>query len=208
MGPYRATMDDLVARVRRYIGDPIPATGTPQFSNLEIMNVLDEHRFTVRYAPLRPGPTLQAGALYNFLDYYADVGNWEADVKLSWVDFSTLTPTTSEPIDGHWAFTMSPPGEYPPVYITGKYYDLHAAAADLLEQWAATLATTAYNFSADGRSFQRGTIVQTLANLARSHRNQAMATSHQAIRSDLAGTHPAFSLGSGGPGDVTGDGEA
>ena len=206
MGPYRATMDDLVTRTRRYIGDP--ASATQQFSNLDIQNVLDEHRFTVRYAPLRPGPTLLGGALYNFLDYYASVGNWESDALLSWVDFRTLTPTLSEPIEGHWAFTMSPPGQYPPVYITGKYYDLHAAAADLLEQWAATLAPTTYNFAADGRSFQRGTIITTLLDLAHIHLMKAYATSHTVIRSDIAGTHPAFSLGSGGPGDVTGDEEA
>lgn len=206
MGPYRATMDDLVARVRTYIGDIVPATGTPHFSNLDIQNVLDEHRFTVRYAPLRPGPTLQAnGGLYNFLDYYADVGNWESDAQLTWVDFSVLTPTTSEPIAGHWAFTLPAPGQYPPVYITGKFYDCHAAAADLLEQWAASLALTAYNFSADGRSFSRGTIMQSLTNLASTHRRQAMATTHGTRRSDIAGPHSPFSLSSGGPGDVSGE---
>lgn len=204
MGPYRASMDDLVARVRRYIGDP--ASATQQFSGLEIQNVLDEHRFTVRYAPLRPGPTLQPGALYDYLDYYANVGGWENDELLSWVNFATLTPATADRINGHWTFSLPAPGQYPPVYITGKYYDLHASAADLLEQWAASLASTAYTFSADGRTFQRGMILTNLQTAADLHRRKAYAVSSAALRGDLYGTHGAWSTGEGGPGDVSGEG--
>ncbi len=203
--PVRDSMGDLITRVRRYIGDS--ASATQQFDDQAIQDVMDEHRFTVRYAPLRPGPTLQQGALYNFLDYYADMGNWESDAQLTWVDFTVLTPATSDLINGHWTFSMPAPGQYPPVYITGKYYDLHAGAADLLEQWAASLAVTAYNFSADGQSLQRNQIVQNLYNAANMHRRKQLAVSVPTHRGDMATAHPAFSLGQGGPGDVTGEGE-
>ncbi len=205
MGPYRSSMDDLINRVRRYIGDP--ASASQQFSDQDIQNVCDEHRFTVRYAPLRPGPTLTAGALYNYLDYYADLGNWESDAVLTWVDFSVLTPATSDYINGHWTFSIPAPGQYPPVYITGKYYDLHAVAADLLEEWAASLASSSYAFSADGRSFQRQQIPANLYKAADMHRRKQMATSAPTYRGDMASAHPEFSLGQGGPGDVTGEGE-
>lgn len=203
--PVRSSMSDIITRVRRYIGDT--AGPSEQFDDEEIQNVCDEHRFTVRYAPLRPGPTLSPGALYDYLDYYADIGNWESDAQLTWVDFTVLTPATSDLINGHWTFSLAAPGQYPPVYITGKYYDLHATAADLLEQWAAMLAVTAYNFSADGGSFQRGTIITNLQKAADLHRRKQYAVSVPTHRSDMATAHPAFSLGQGGPGDVTGEGE-
>lgn len=203
--PVRASMSDLIQRVRRYMGDP--ASASQHFTDQDVQDACDEHRFTVRYAPLRPGPTLTQGALYNFLDYYADMGNWESDAQLTWVDFSVLTPVTSDLINGHWTFSKPAPGQYPPVYITGKYYDLHATAADLLEQWAASLAITAYNFSADGGNFQRGQIVANLYKAADQHRRQALVVSVPTHRGDMATAHPAFSLGQGGPGDVTGEGE-
>lgn len=201
----RTSMSDLIARVRRYIGD----TGTPQmFEDSDIQDSADLYRRTVRYAPLRPGPTLKPGSLYDYLDYYASVGNWENDEVLTWVDFSVLTPATADRITGHWTFTNPPgpagqAGQYPPVYVTGKYYDLFAASADLLENWAAQLATTAYDFTADGQSFRRSQIVGAKLTLAATYRRRAFATTTQARRSDLAGPRSTFSLGMGGPGDLT-----
>lgn len=206
MGPYRTSMDDLIARVRKYIGDP--AGASEQFSGLDIQNICDEHKFIVRYATLRPGPTLQPGSLYDYLDYYADLGNWEANEALSWVDFSTLTPLTADRINGHWTFSNNagPAGQYPPVYITGAYYDLHAVAADLLEEWAASLAVNSFDFTADGTTLHRSQRVTMLQKAADIHRRKQLATTALIRRSDLAGVHQFFSTGEGGPGDVTGEG--
>lgn len=203
----RTSMADLIARVRRYIGDPNPPpTGaTMQFQDQDIQDQLDEHRFTVRYAPLLPGPTLVPGALYDYLDYYASPSNWESDEVLTWVDFSVITPTSADRISGHWTLPQSTPaGVYPPVFITGKFYDVNAAAADLLDQWAAFLATTAYDFTSDGQTFRRSQIVAAKQQLAATYRRRAMATSSKARRHDLVGAHSVFSLGMGGPGDVSG----
>lgn len=204
----RATMSDLIARTRRYIGDPNPPAsgGALQFQDQDIQDQLDLHRFEVRYAPLRPGPTLQPGALYDYLDYYASVGNWENDELLSWVNFATLTPTTADRISGHWTLPQgsNPAGVYPPVYITGHFYDLWAAAADLLENWAATMAASAYDFSSDGQSFKRSQLVTAKITLAQQYRRKQMATSHSVRRADSAGPHTPFSLSTGGPGDVGG----
>lgn len=197
-------MTDLIARVRRYIGD----TASPQqFADSDIQDQLDQYRHVVRYAPLTPGPTLQPGALYDYLDYYASVGNWENDEVLSWVNFATLTPYTADRITGHWTFNLAAPGQYPPVYITGKFYDLWAAAADLLENWAAVTAATAYDFTTDGQSFKRSQLVSAKLGLAAQYRKRAMAHSTQVRRVDTEGAHTSFSLGMGGPGDV-GPGES
>jgi hypothetical protein len=194
-------MSDLILRVRRYIGDQ----ATPQhFADQDIQDQCDEHRFTVRYAALRPGPTLQPGALYNYTDYYSDVGQWESDAFLSWNDFSTLTPATSDYINGHWTFSLPAPGQYPNVYVTGKYYDLHAVAAELLEQWAASIAMSTYNFSTDGQTFSRGSIITTMLDLAAQHRALQMAVTGRTARSDIVPENPPISISLGGVGYVDG----
>lgn len=202
----RATMQDLVTRTRRFIGDPAGAKA--HFEDTDIQEALDDgHQFVARYARLRPAPTLQQGGIYDFLDYYSNVGNWEADEKLTWVDFSIITPTSSDRIAGHWTVPQqSAAGVYPPLFITGKFYDLHGAAADLLEQWAASLAPTTFNFSADGASFQRGKIIDSLMALANTHRQKQMAVSHRVHRSDVEGTEGEtgiFPLDAGGPGRIS-----
>lgn len=200
----RASMTNLILRCRRYIGDTSGAT--QHFADDALQDAFDERRITVRYAALRPGPTLKPGALYDYLDYYSDVGQWEEDVLLSWNDFSTLTPVTADYISGHWTFdnSASAAGQYPIVFITGKFYDVHATAADLLEQWAASLAL-AYDFTSDGQSFHRSQMAATLMKAADQHRMKAMPTSAMVVRSDVMGDHPPLGLMLGGTGSVTGE---
>lgn len=204
----RDSMNNLILRVRRDLPATCNNVSDPAYiSDQAIQDVLDAHRFTVRYAPLRAAPTLTQGALYNYTDYYADVENWEEDEVLTWVNFATVTPATSDRISGHWTFALPAPGQYPPVYITGKYYDVHYALHDLLQQVIANLALTTYDFTADGGTFRRGTIITTLQTLADQHLRKAMAKSHAARRNDVQGNFIPWSIASGGPGDLTGDGE-
>lgn len=198
----RTTMATLITRCRRYVGD---VSSPEHFTDDEVQDAIDEYRYTVRYAMLRPGPTLEPGALYNWTDYYADRENWEDDLQLTWNDFSVLTPATSDNLTGHWTFNLAAPGQYPVVRITGKYYDLHAAAADLLEQWANALAPTMYNFSSDGQSFSRFQVIQSMRDAAERHRQQAFAVTTPGHRDDLMPAHPPLSILLGGPGDVDGN---
>lgn len=206
----RDSMTDLIQYVRRNL-PAVCSTATsaaseqPGYvSDQAIQDALDAHRETVRYAPLRAAPTLTAGAIYNYTDYYADVEFWESDGVLSWVNFATLTPATSDWLTGHWTFALPAPGQYPPVYLTGKFYDIHYAIYDLLQQVIVSLALTTYTFTADGATYQRGTIITTLQAIAQQHLSQARATSHKARRDDVAGNFVPWSLASGGPGDISG----
>jgi hypothetical protein len=197
----RSSMAALIARTRRYIGDQ---GNQPHFADQDVQDALDEHRFTVRYALLRPGPILTLGGIYNYQDYYADVGYWEDDYLLSWGNYQTLTPTIREPIAGHWQFDLPAPGQYPPVMITGKYYDLHATAADLLEQWAAALSLTTYNFTSDGQTFHRDQIIRNLLATAACHRSQSLITDISLTRADLSVELRPLTIQIGGEESVTG----
>jgi len=198
----RTSMAALVSRTRRYIGDK--AGATEYFADQEIQDELDLQRHVIRYGSLRPEVTISTNGLYNYADYYSiGIENWEDDYVLQWGDYSPLTATLSEPITGHWQFSNGQPGgQYPPVWITGKFYDCHGAAADLLEQWAAGLATTAYNFVSDRQSFSRGQIIPNMQRLADNHRAQSMPRSTHVRRNDIARANDAVSLDLGGLGDV------
>src|SRR5690348_12270536 len=130
----RGTMADLIAHVRTMIGDPTGASAA--FTDASIQDALDESRLDIQFTPLEPRFTLVNGA-YVWTDYYTppDVGGyWENDESLFGLNFQPLTPTSSDRITGHWTFTGGsfPNGQFPPVFIYGKVYDVWRAAADLL----------------------------------------------------------------------------
>lgn len=176
----RPSMAALITQVRLLIADP--AGSGQAFSDDEIQTALDRYQTVVRYAPLHPEPTLLPTGVAEYRDYFANRGDWEADEQLVDASWNTLTPATSDRQTGHWTFAS--PGQNPPVYIVGKTYDLYAAAADLLEAWAAKLKLE-YDFSTDGQSFQRSLKVKAMLLLAREYRRLQLPTIVRAGRSDV-----------------------
>jgi hypothetical protein len=183
----RTTMADLIARTRLLIGDPNPpATGqTLFFQDQDVQDALDLRRVWVRNAVLRPAPTLVQDGVINYTDYFADMGNWEADTQLQQADFTILSDmTASDYLTGHWTWDITAPGKIPPIFITGKYYDIYGSAADLLEKWAAAWAR-AYNVTVDGQALQRAQAAQALLAQANVYRRQQLAQVIPLTRSDL-----------------------
>jgi hypothetical protein len=190
-------MADLIALVRLKINDP---SGSPQFADLDIQNALDDHRDDIRYEGMTIAPSIVNTASTNnqastiFADYYSRYSNWESDAVLqgqgstgaAWI---VLTPTLSDYIVGHWMFENTPfvngtvPGQLPPVFITGKIYDLYASAADLLEYWAAVLVG-AYDVSVDGQTLKRSQLMQAKMMLAQSYRRKAKPSIAKMTRND------------------------
>ncbi len=140
------------------------------FSDQEIQDFLDLHRTHVRYLPLDEAPTY-SGSTVGYYDYVTDRGHWEADVVVQDGAYGTLAPDSIDLLTGHVHFTVS---QTPPVLITGKVYDVYAAAVDLLEAWQAKVALE-YNFSAEGQSFQRSQKLAQLAALAETYRKRIRA---------------------------------
>lgn len=185
--PVRSTMSSLIALVREMIFDPNPpASGSPQFSDQQVQDRLDASRDDIRYEGLAIAPSIvninstQNSASTIFADYYSAYQWWEADAVLQgqgatglpWV---VLTPAASDYIVGHWQFeldvfnTGTVPGQLPPVFCTGKVYDPYAAAADLLEYWAAALASR-YDITVDGQTLRRSQLMTMKLTLAKQYR--------------------------------------
>ena len=187
----RASMAALIARVRKLIAE----SGTAIFSDDDIQDKLDETRHDVRYALLVPKPTYSNALGIQYNDYYyipsgnpqdKPVGMWEADEVLIWGDFTTLTPTSSDELVGHWTFS----NQLPPVLIAGKRYDIYRAAADLLDYKLASLAATQIDFSADGQTFHLSQQLTHLEKLCADYRRKMEARAGAIGRSDSPSERP------------------
>lgn len=177
----RSTMSDLITRSRLLIADP--AGPSQLFADQDIQDALDAVREDVQYEALEPRPTLSSVTGITYTDYYGQRGYWESDAVLIGINYATLTPATSDYLTGHWTFS----NQFPPVMVKGKRYDLYRAAANLLDLKIANLAVAAYDFSANGQSFHRGTIVDTLTKLAAQYRRKVWVRTSQMTRADMAG---------------------
>jgi hypothetical protein len=198
--PFRPTLLNLVAEVRDLIGDQ--DNGSQKFNNLQIQNALDESRSDPRYEMLTAAPTITKTtgntAQFVWIDYYSKFQYWEIDAAVvQWGDYTQRTALASEFIVGHWQFVylqppgqMVPdsqyPGQIPPLYVTGRTYDIYAAAVKLLKMWKADIKTCTYDFSTGGQSFRRGTILQTINELIADYSRQMRFRQISLVRCDSA----------------------
>jgi hypothetical protein len=130
---------------------------------------------------MTPKPTF-TGSLIQYLNYYTDLGNWEDDLVLKQYLINVVTPSLSEPIAAHWVFATT---TLPPVYLTGKTYDIYRAAADLLERQAARYVLN-FDFTSDSQSFRRSQAADALQKLARTYRMKQRAHMITAVRTDTS----------------------
>ncbi len=174
----RASMAALIGRVRLMVND---AAGTDQvFSDQEIQDSLDIHRWDYRYLPLQSLPTVApGGGTTTYLDWYAPYGDWEGEPGLVNGSYSTLVPTSEDLITGRWSFSASQQA----VLLTGKTYDLYAAAANILESWAGKVALD-FDFSTADSSFHRSQKQAALLKLAREYRGKQQYKSVVQVRDD------------------------
>ncbi len=177
----RSTMAALITRVRLLINDP--AGASQQFADQDIQDVMDASRNDVTNAPLTAYP-VYSGSTISYLDYYSDGGDWETGYVIKQYRTITVTPSSSEPIVGHFTFAQS---TLPPLYITGSQHSIYRAAADLLERWAARW-TLSYNVNVDGQSLQRSQAMTALLALAKQYRMQQQPGTISAMRTDLNDT--------------------
>ena len=181
----RSSMAALIARVRLLINDP--AGGSQIFSDQAIQDKMEESRISFYNEPMQGIPTF-SGASLQYLDYETwfngdkPIGGWEDDLVIKQFLTIAVTPSLSEPIIGHWTFAAD---TRPPVFITGKLYDVYRSAADLLEMWSAQYATR-FDFTADGQSFRVSQAHVQLLDLAHTYRQKQRARSMVVRRGDLA----------------------
>lgn len=173
----RTSMASLITEVRRLINDPelnSGTTGSMVFTAEEIEDVLDRHRMHVVDLVLEPW-SVQTATGEQTLDYQAPYGDWETDVTLRDSAHATISSgVTADYRVGRWTFDAD---QDDPVYLTGKTYDLMAAAADLLDRWAVKEPVTVLSSGQGQQSLSRLRSIQR-QDLAKQYRKRARVRSH------------------------------
>lgn len=176
----RSSMTALIARVSALVND----SSNSVFSTDVVQDALDLQRLDLFQVELQAVPRLTAsGAAW--LDYFADSDSWEADAVLddgTWTAISSGL-YTPDYLTGRWTFAAS---QTPPVYLTGKTYDVYAAAADLCEQRAGLVAEQ-FSFSTPHGSVSLGQKFTNWSALAAQYRAQARVRQIRLTRDDLGG---------------------
>lgn len=163
----RSTMASLILSVRTLINDTLPIGAGQIFDDQIIQDVMDEAREDVLNMPLIPKPTF-SGSTIQYLDYFSEFGGWEDGMVLKQYLTVVVTPSLIEPIPGHFQFSAN---VWPPVYLTGRWFDRYRSAADLLERLASQYVLR-YSMTVDGQNLQIGQVVNNLQNLAKTFRRQ------------------------------------
>lgn len=197
----RTSMLALIATTRAFVGD----VATPvDLQDQDVQDALDAAREEVRYELLSPMPDIQPGqngstnANFVWASYQSDYRYWENDVVLQGINTATglpwaiLSPATFEYIPGKWTMSVvlpaiaTPPGQFPPVWATGKVYDVYAAAAELLERRIALRSFSMFDFTADGRSMHLNQVLDRWEKLREGYVAKSWNHTVELVRSDLA----------------------
>ena len=159
-------MSQLIGKLRTLINDPAGEGQT--FTDDDLQAFLDARRRDVRRDQL----TVEPDGDGSYREYYSSYENWEQDAVLEDAGGNELSPASSEWLVGHWSFASSTP---PPVFITGKVYDVYGAAADLLEAWAAKVALE-YDVAVGDQRLSRSQKAKALLALAEQYKRRMMPT--------------------------------
>lgn len=189
-------MFDLIQQVRT-----LTATGVGDYtigsqsywSNAQIEAVLDKHRLDFVDDYLTALPETNSGGTVIYQTHQAHYTNLEATsggTAILYIRNSsgTRAGTADYSIDynaGRVTFTTNTGGTA--YYLTGRSYDLYAAAADIWEVKAAHVAER-FDFTADGASFKASQLVTQYTQQAQRCRAQSrsgLITVGQLYRDDI-----------------------
>ena len=159
----RSTMATLITYVRDLIGDPSPAPAgcSLNFTDEQIQDVLDQHRTDVFQRRLVEADDINAAGVTNWTAFYAQTPFWESSPRLQSNTWVTIVPDSSFDLEGRWVFNTS---QTLPLWLTGSYYDVYAAACDLLRRWMGKVKLD-FDFSSVNSAYRRSQKLRAIQEL-------------------------------------------
>jgi hypothetical protein len=137
---------------------------TVMWTNNALQDVLDVHRRDIRFNALQAYPNQVSGGSLVWYDYQSQYGYLEATTGESLITYlqdstgATLGTAlwTADYRRGMFTFGSTTNGTS--VYLTGRSYDINAAAADVWRRKAAHYAPSSFDFSTDNHSISRSQV--------------------------------------------------
>ena len=190
----RTTLNELIDQLRGMTdaGTGDYTIGTAAYWDSDHMQiVLDRHRNDVYYEPLYSISKIVAGGSIEYYDYYSQYKNYEQTSGGSAIFFiqdgmGTVIGTasyTADYLNGHITFGTNTSGTA--YYLTGRSYDLNAAAADIWGSKASYYATRAIDFSTDNHRFSQSQIIDHCLAMEKKYASFSGPGSTLLERSDL-----------------------
>lgn len=187
----RAGMLDLIGQLRGLTDagyDDFRVAGVPYWSDKQLQDFLDRHRIDFIEEPLEAMQQNRSGTAY-YLEYRSQYGNLEgvdsgtSVFKLDDAAGTNLGTSLWSADYTRGVVTFNADTQGSALYLTGRSYDLNAAAADIWRSKAANAAKM-YNFSADGQSFSRQQYMQNCLSMAQYYEGMAGPTTVSLYRGD------------------------
>lgn len=171
----RVGMANLITEVRGMTeasGGDYAIAGVPYWSDAQLQDILDINRTDIIFDQLQMYPNQIAGGSLSWTDYRSGYGYYEATTggtTIFYVQDSTgaAVGTASYTPDyrrGRVVFGSNQAGTV--YYLTGRSYDLEAAAADVWRRKAAHYAPTSFDFSTDNHSVTRSQVYKHCLDMA------------------------------------------
>jgi len=175
----RSGMAALITEMRGYIEagtadyNIIGSAGTTYYwSDDQIQDVLDIHRNDIIFEQLSMYPVQIAGGSLSYQDYRSGYGFYEqttGGTSIFYVQDSTganvgTASYTPDYRRGQVQFGSNQAGTV--YYLTGRSFDLNAAAADIWRRKAAHFSATSFDFSTDNHSVSRSQVYKHALEMA------------------------------------------
>lgn len=137
---------------------------TVYWSDNSMQDILDIHRRDIVFAPTGVLPKVVSGGTLQYYDYVIPYSYLETTA--GGTDIFVLQDSTGATLSASlWSadyrrgkITFSSNTNGTSVYMTGRSYDINAAAADVWRRKAAHYAPTSFNFSTDNHSISRAQV--------------------------------------------------
>lgn len=152
--------------------------GTPFWTDVQLQNILDQHRDDIIFQQLDIYPVQIAGGSLSYQDYRTPY-NWLEETtggtSILYIQDGTGTTIgtanyTADVRRGQFQFSSDQGGST--YYLTGRTYDINAAAADVWRRKAAHYAPTSFDFSTDNHSIKRSAVYDHCIHMAEYFENQ------------------------------------
>ena len=160
-----------------------PSGASAHFTDDQIQAAFDNpnRKMFVRYELQVRAETIASGGARQFKDFFSVYGFWESDALIQNSTWNTITPDTTDFINGHWQFTST---QTLPLWVSGQRYNFYGVAADLCRKWAAALSND-YDFSNNSTKYARSQKMTMKLNMAKEFDARAEPTITSMNRSDV-----------------------
>jgi hypothetical protein len=141
------------------------------WSDNQLQDILDMHRIDIWREPLAIIETYAGSGTIQYLDYQSEYTNWEETTGGSEIfivedsdgDFISSDDYSVDYPRGHITFDADTLGTV--YYLTGRTYDLNAAASDVWTRKAGLYASS-FSFSTDNHRIDKGALINNAMRMA------------------------------------------